>query len=139
MSIETKPHPNPYSLGWVCDKEKLNFTKQCRVRFSIASKLIDEVDLDVVSLDICGIVLGSPYLYHRKTILFHHENKYYLTKGGVEYVVRSHNMRLNTKLVSAGQMKRLINANKRYVLMVVREKDVGTSGAFQGCDPYHNK
>jgi hypothetical protein len=38
----------------------------CRVIFAIASKLIDEVDLDVVSLDICGIVLGSPYLYDRK-------------------------------------------------------------------------
>jgi hypothetical protein len=69
MGLETKPHPKPYPLGWVCDKEKLNVTKQCRVRFSIASKLIDEVDLDVVSLDICGIVLGSPYLYDRKASL----------------------------------------------------------------------
>jgi hypothetical protein len=139
MGLETKPHPKPYPLGWVCDKEKLNVTKQCRVRFSIASKLIDEVDLDVVSLDICGIVLGSPYLYDRKTVFFRHENKYHLTKGGVEYIVRAHNMRVNTTLVSAGQMKRLINTNKRYVLMVVREKDVGTSDAFQGCDPSHKK
>jgi hypothetical protein len=75
MGIETKPHPKPYPLGWVCDKEKLNVTKQCRVIFSIASKLIDEVDLDVVSLDMCGIVLGSPYLYHRKGVFFHHEKK----------------------------------------------------------------
>jgi hypothetical protein len=43
-------------------------------------------------------------------------------------------MRVNTKLVSVGQMKRLINTFQRYVLMVVREKDVGTSDAFQGCD-----
>jgi hypothetical protein len=40
----------------------------------------------------------------------------------VEYIVRSHDMRVNTTLVSEGQMKRLINTNKRYVLMVVREK-----------------
>ena len=80
MGLETKPHPNPYSLGWVCDKGKLNVTKQCRVRFVIVSKLIDEVDLDVVSLDICGIVLESPYLYDRKAVFFRHENKYHLTK-----------------------------------------------------------
>jgi hypothetical protein len=43
--------------------------------------LIDEVDLDVVPIDICGIVLGSPYLYDRKEVFFHHENKYHLTKG----------------------------------------------------------
>jgi hypothetical protein len=66
MGLETKPCPKPYPLGWVCDKEKLYVTKQSRVRFDIASKLIDEVDLDVVSLDKCGIVLGSPYLYDRK-------------------------------------------------------------------------
>jgi hypothetical protein len=139
MGFEMKAHPKPYPLGWVCDKSKLDVTKQCRVRFSIASKLIDEVDLDVVSFDICGIVLGSPYIYDRKIVFFHHENKYHLTKGGMEYIVRSHSMRVNTTLVSARQMKRLINTNKRYVLMVVREIDVRTSDAFQGCDPSHKK
>ena len=101
--------------------------------------MIDEVDLDVVPLDICGIVLGSPYLYDRKTIFFRHENKYHLTKWGVEYIVIAHNMRVNITLVSAGQMKRLINTNKRYVLMVVEEKDVETSNAFQGYGPSHKK
>jgi hypothetical protein len=132
-----KPHPKPCPLGWVCEKEKLNVTKQCRVRFAIASKLIDEGDLDVVPLDICGIVLGSLYLYDRKVVFFRHENKYHLTKGGVEYIVRAHSMRINMTLVSAGQMKRLITTNKRYVLMVVKEKYVGTSDAFQGCEPSH--
>jgi len=66
MGLETKPHLKRYPLGYVCDKEKLNVTKQCRIRFAIASKLIDEVDLDVVPLDICGIVLGSPYIYDIK-------------------------------------------------------------------------
>jgi hypothetical protein len=81
MCLETKPHPKPYPLGWVCDKAKLNVPKQCRVRFSIASKLIDELNLDIVSLDICGIVLGSPYLYDRKAVSFCYENKHHLTKG----------------------------------------------------------
>jgi hypothetical protein len=135
--IETKPYMNPYPLGWVCDKEKLNVTKQCRVIFSISSKLIDEVDLDVVQLDICGIVLGSPYLYDRKIVFFHHEKKYHLTNGRVEYIVRAQSMRVNTTLVSAGKIKRLIKNNKRYVLMVIRDKYVGTFDAFQRCDPSH--
>jgi hypothetical protein len=48
-------------------------------------------------------------------------------------------MRVNTTLVSAGQMKRLINTNKRYLFMVGREKYVGTSDVFQWCDPSHKK
>jgi hypothetical protein len=27
MGLVTKPHPKPYPLGWVCDKQKLNVTK----------------------------------------------------------------------------------------------------------------
>jgi hypothetical protein len=75
MGLVMKPHMKPYPLGWVCDKEKLDVTKQCRIIFSISSKLIDEVDLDVVPLDICGIVLVIPYIYDRKVVFFRHENK----------------------------------------------------------------
>jgi hypothetical protein len=139
MGLETKPHLKPYLLGCACDKEKLNVTKQCRVIFFIASNLIDEVDLDVLSLDICGIVFESPYLYDVKAVFFQHENKYHLTKGGVEYIVRAHSVRVNTTIVSAGKMKRLIKTNKIYVPMVVREKDVGTSNAFEACDPSDKK
>jgi hypothetical protein len=84
-------------------------------------------------------VLGSLYIYDRKAIFFRYEKKYHLTKGRVKYIVRAHSMRVNTTLVSAGQMKRIINTNTRYVLMVVREKDVRTSDAFQGFDPSHKK
>ena len=121
LGLKTTPHPKPYPLGWVCDDAKLNVTKQCKVRFAIATKLIEEVEMDVVPLDICGIVLGSPYLYDRDAIFFRKENKYHLTKEGVEYVVRAHNKKINATLVSAGQMKKLIKNNKKYVLMVVRE------------------
>jgi hypothetical protein len=62
-----------------------------------------------------------------------------LLRGECIYIVRSHSMRVNTTLVSAGKMKRLINTNKRYVLMVVREKDIRTSDTFEGCDPSHKK
>ena len=80
LGLKTTPHPKRYPLGWVCDDAKLNVTKQCKVRFVIAMKLIEEVEMDVVPLDICGIVLGSPYLYDRDAILFRKENKYHLTK-----------------------------------------------------------
>ena len=82
LGLETKPHPKPYPLGWIHDKAKLNVTKQCKVKFVIASKLVDEVKLDVIPLDICGMVLWNPYLYDRKAIFFRHENKYQITKDG---------------------------------------------------------
>ena len=48
LGLETKPHKNPYPLGWACDKTKLQATKQCKIHFSIGSKFVDEVELDIV-------------------------------------------------------------------------------------------
>jgi hypothetical protein len=48
-------------------------------------------------------------------------------------------MRINTTLVSERKFKRLISTNKIYVLMVVKEKYVGTSNTFQVCDLSHKK
>jgi len=70
LGLTTRCHKKPYPLSWVHDDAKLQVARQYRLRFIIASKMIDEVDLDVVPLDICGIVLGSPYLYDRKYIFF---------------------------------------------------------------------
>ena len=65
-------------------------------------------------LDIYGIVLGSLYLYDRKAIFYREYNRYQLTKDGVEYIVRAHHMKTNNSLVSANQMKRLVNASKNF-------------------------
>ena len=59
----TKTHRKSYPLGWVCNDKILQVTKQCDLNFAITSKVVDEVEFDVVPLDICEIVLGNPYLY----------------------------------------------------------------------------
>jgi hypothetical protein len=134
LNLETIPHPKPYPLGWICDNAKLQVTRRCRLRFAITANFIDEVELDVIPLDICGIVLGSPYLYDRRAIFHRHENKYHLFKNGVEYIVRAHTKKMNLSLVNAGQMKRLVNASKNFVLLMIKPKDNIEKEVFQGCD-----
>jgi hypothetical protein len=63
-------------------------TRRCKLIFSITANFIDEVELDVIPLDIYGIVFGSPYLYDKRAIFHHHENKYHLFKNGFGYIVR---------------------------------------------------
>lgn len=55
--------------------------------------------MDVVQLYICGIFLGSINLYDKKEIFLQHENKYHLTKNGVEYIVRYHGMNISANLI----------------------------------------
>jgi hypothetical protein len=102
--------------------------------FAITANFRDEVEIDVIPLDICGIVLGSPYLYDRRAIFHRHENKYHLFKNGVEYIVRAHTKKMNLSLVNAGQMKRLVNASKNFVLLMIKPKVNVEKETFEGCD-----
>jgi hypothetical protein len=132
--LATIPHPKPYPLGWICDNAKLQVTRRCKLRFAITTNFIDEVELDVIPLDIYGIMLGSPYLYDRRAIFHRHENKYHLFKNGIEYIVRAHSKKMNLSLVNAGQMKRLVNASKNFVLLMIKPKDNIENEVFLGCD-----
>jgi hypothetical protein len=134
LKLETTPHPKPYPLGWICDNAKLQVTRRSKLRFAITVNFINEVELDVIPLDICGIVLGSPYLYDRRAIFHCHEKKYHFFKNRVEYIVRAHTKKLNLSLVNDGQMKRLGNASKNFVLLMIKPKDNVEKEDFQGCD-----
>ena len=102
LNLETVTHPRPYHLGWICKNENLQVTRKCILRFAINSNFLDEVELDVVPLEISGIVLGSPYLYDRRVVFHRHENKYHLFKNGIEYIVRAHKKKMHVSLMHAG-------------------------------------
>jgi hypothetical protein len=70
LELEVCDHPIPYRLGWVNKDEKIKVTKQCKIKFVVSAEFIDEVVLDVVPLDVCGVLFGSPYMYMRDAI-FH--------------------------------------------------------------------
>lgn len=123
LNLETGPHHKPYTLGSITRDTSLHLTRKCLFKFEITANFIDEVELDVVQLDILGVVLGSPYLYDWKSVFYHHENKYHLFKDGVEYIVRACRKKLNISLVNAGEAKRLVNSSKSLVLLMFKPND----------------
>ena len=90
-------------------------------------------------MDICGIVLGRPYLYDRKAIFYREKNQYHLFKDGIEYIVHAQHMKTSMSLISIGQMKMLVNVSKNFILMMikVKGKDDDTYKSFEGGDPKH--
>ena len=67
---------------------------------------MDEVTCDVVPLNDYGMVLGSPYLYDRKEILYRETNQYRLTKAGQEYVVHDYHLKANNYLKTMEQLRK---------------------------------
>ena len=80
------------------ERNNIQVTNQYDLMFAITSKFIYEVVFYVVLLDICGIVLGSTYLYDRKAIFYREHNWYHLFKEVIEYIIHSHSFKNDRSL-----------------------------------------
>jgi hypothetical protein len=95
--------------------------KQCKIKFAVSVDFIDEVELDVVSLDVCGLVFGIPYMYMRDEIFMQRSNQYQLIRDGRSYIINANKGKSKISLVSANQAKKLIGSSKKYFLLFLRE------------------
>jgi hypothetical protein len=134
LNLVTSSHEKPYPLGWFTNDTQLQVTKKCVLKFAITDKFMDEVELDVVPLEICGIVLGSPYLYDQKAVFYREQNKYHLFKNGVEYIVCAHRMKTNLALVTTSQMKMIVNASRKFALMAVKCESLESGNLEHGIE-----
>ena len=48
--------------------------------------------------------------------------------------MRAHRKNMNISLVNVGQMKRLVNASKNFMLLMIKKKNDIDYEYFQGCD-----
>lgn len=82
LGLEVCDHPNTYPLGWVNKDAQLKVKKQCKIIFATNSDFVDEVYLDLVPLDVHGIMFGIPYMYMHDAIFMTRSNQYQLVKDG---------------------------------------------------------
>jgi hypothetical protein len=115
LGLKTKMHHKPYSLNWISRDHKLPITKQCIIKFTITSKYVDEVICDVLPLETCGMVLGSPYLYDHKAIFFKEQNQYHLFKKGTKYVVHAHHIKVNQTLLRMEKLRKASYSSKNAI------------------------
>jgi hypothetical protein len=69
--------------------------KKCKIIFVVSVDFIEEVELDVVSLDVCGVVFGIPYMYMRDAIFMRRESHYHLIKDGNYFIINAHKGKSN--------------------------------------------
>jgi hypothetical protein len=117
LGLNTQMHHKPYSLKWIRNNHKLDITNQCTLKFAISSKFVDEVTCDVVPLNECGMVLGSPYLYDRKAIFYREHNQYHLINEENEYVVHAHHLKANQSLQTMEQLRKADHATNTLIIV----------------------
>ncbi|GJX96113.1 transposon ty3-G gag-pol polyprotein [Tanacetum coccineum] len=94
--------------------------QQCKFRFVITNRYVDEVTCEVVPLDICQVIFGSPYLWERNVVYFRRAQKYQFEKDGHKYLVKKSTGSRNVELIMACQARRLVNASQVLLLILLR-------------------
>ena len=77
--------------------------KKCKFKFVINQNFVDEVVLDVVPFDVCGVILRSRYFYVRDVIFKRRENQYNFVKDGKAYAINANKDKSKLSLTSAYQ------------------------------------
>ncbi|KAA8535891.1 hypothetical protein F0562_030894 [Nyssa sinensis] len=110
LGLDTIPHPKPYPLGWIQKDMELKIDRQCTFRFAITNQFIDEITCEVVPIDICQVIFGSPYLWDRDAIYYRRAQKYEFSKDGKKFIVHKDKADSRVDLVTACQARRMVNA-----------------------------
>jgi hypothetical protein len=67
MNLPMKPHPQPYTIGWLHQGIHLCVSQQCCLPYSI-KPFKYEVLCDMSPLEVCDVLLGQPYLWKRHAV-----------------------------------------------------------------------
>jgi hypothetical protein len=57
LTLPIIPHPQPYTIGWLCQGSNLRINQQCRLSYGI-KPFKDEVLCDFSPLKVCDVLLG---------------------------------------------------------------------------------
>jgi hypothetical protein len=67
LALPTTPHPQLYTIGWLCQGSDLRVSQQCRLPYDI-KPFKDKVLCDVSPLEVCDVILGQTYLWKHHSV-----------------------------------------------------------------------
>lgn len=93
--------------------------KLCIIWIVISANYIDELVVDTIPLDVCGIVFGSPYLYTRNAIFKTREKQFSLVKDGKSFVINARKGKSKISLIIANKEKKMISSSRKFILLLL--------------------
>ena len=79
--------------------------KQCKIKFSISVEYIYEVEVDVIPMDVCGLVFGHPYMNMMVVIFMGTSKQYLFIKDKKSFMINVHKGKSMISMVSTNQEK----------------------------------
>jgi hypothetical protein len=108
LDLLTTPHPQPYTIGWLCQERDLRVNQQCRLPYDI--KLFkNEVLCDIYPLEVCDVLLGQPYLWKRHAMYESRPRTIIITLGRQLYMILEVASPTTIYLISAKKCSKVIS------------------------------
>lgn len=88
LKLKPQPHPKPYHIAWISDKEKLLVKEQVLVNFSIGD-FESKAWCDILPMNACSLLLGRPWQWDNDALHFCKENSYTVAYGDKRIKLKS--------------------------------------------------
>jgi hypothetical protein len=141
LALPTTLHPQPYTIGWLCQGSDLRVTQQCRLSYDI-KPFKDEVLCDVAHLEVCDVLLGQPYLWKCHAVYESRPRSVIITLNRKLYRIPEAVPPSAISLISSKKCRKVISQTGKFVFFMIlsqnKRKITATSRVSAATSP-HNR
>jgi hypothetical protein len=135
LELETIAHPSPYKVSWLQKGHQVMVSQQCKVEFKIGGYKY-EILCDVITMDVCHILLGRPLQFDSNVSHDGRKNIYTLEKNGRTHMLLpiEEKEEANTRilLMSGKELLKEIKKDQEMQFVVVRKPRFILTNTFVG-------
>jgi hypothetical protein len=118
LALLTTLHPQPYTIGCLCQGSDLRVSQQCRLSYDI-KPFKDKVLCDVSPLEVCDVILGEPYLWKHHVVYDSRPHSVIITLNRKLYRIPEAIPPSVISLISAKQCRKVISHTGNFVFLVI--------------------
>jgi hypothetical protein len=108
LNLPTTPHPQPYTIDWLCQGRDLLFSQRCLLPYDI-KPFKDEVLRDISPLEVYDVLLGQPYLWKHLVVSKSRPRSVIITLGRQLYRIPEVGSLTTIFLISTKQCSKVIS------------------------------